>query len=79
MLTGAILGFALGIALGIAARTEWPSMLWHAAVGALVVGVLMRWWGRVWVRQFQEALEQRALQAAAVPPTPAVVNPLKKK
>ena len=54
-------------------------MLWHAAVGALVVGVLMRWWGRVWVRQFQEALEQRALQAAAVPPTPAVVNPLKKK
>lgn len=47
MLIGAILGFALGIALGLAARAERPSMDWRASAGAAVVGLLMRWWGRV--------------------------------
>jgi len=65
MLIGAILGFALGIALGLVAQAEWPSMLWRASVGAAVVGLLMRWWGRIWVRGLQDALEQQRVAQTA--------------
>lgn len=68
MLTGAMLGFLLGIALGLGAGSDWPSTLWHACAGALALGVLMRWWARVWLRGFHETLEQRrSTQATAGP------------
>ncbi len=71
MLTGAMIGFALGIALGLTGRTEWPSTLWHACVGAAVLGLLMRWWGRMWARGLQAAIEQRHAAESATPPQPA--------
>jgi galactitol-specific phosphotransferase system IIC component len=69
MLIGAILGFVLGIALGVAARAEWPAMLWHACASAAMVGLLMRWWGRIWVRGLYDSLAQRRAPQT-VSPTP---------
>jgi galactitol-specific phosphotransferase system IIC component len=71
MLAGAIFGFALGIALGLSAGADWPSTLWHACAAAGALGLLMRWWGRVLVRGFHEAVEQRRALEAAANPQPA--------
>lgn len=83
MLTGALAGFALGIGLGLSARVDWPSMLWHASAGALGLGLLMRWWGGVWMRSYYESLEsRRALEAMVATPaagSPAGLNLPKKK
>jgi len=59
MLSGAMIGFSLGIALGFAGRAEWPTMLWHASTAAVAIAWLMRWWGRVWIRELQASLAQR--------------------
>lgn len=59
MVLGAILGFLVGLGFGLAGHTEWPSALWNACAAALATGLLMRWWGRVWIRSLEQALEQR--------------------
>jgi len=78
MLTGAMIGFGLGIALGLNGGIEWPSTLWRACVGAAALGLLMRWWGRMWARGLQAALEQRRAEPAAAPRQPGP-NPAKKQ
>ena len=66
MLCGAIIGFCLGLALGYMGRCEWPAMLWRACAAAAGLGLLMRWWTRVWVRGLQASLlERRAAELAA--------------
>ena len=59
MLIGAIIGFSLGLALGVSGHAGWPATLWRAAVAAAAMGLLMRWWGRVWLRSLQVALIER--------------------
>ena len=64
MLLGAIVGFLIGSSFALAGRSEWPAALWKASAAALGAGLLMRWWGRVWMKSLQEALlERRAAQA----------------
>lgn len=63
MVLGAILGFLVGAGFGLAGRTEWPAALWNACAAALATGLLMRWWGRVWMKSLQHALEQRRAAA----------------
>jgi hypothetical protein len=66
MLIGAMLGFSLGLALGYAGRSDWPSTLWRASAAAAALGMLMRWWGRAWVRNLEASLaERRAADVAA--------------
>ncbi len=59
MILGALLGFGIGMLFALAGRSAWPSALWHAAGAALVAGLLMRWWGRVWIKGLREAREQQ--------------------
>jgi len=61
MLTGTVIGFLLGIGLGFAGRTDWPSAFLHAAAAAAALGLLMRWWGGVWLRGLRTSCEQRRL------------------
>jgi hypothetical protein len=59
MILGGLVGFVIGITFGIAQESPWPSVIWRASIGAYVAGMLMRWWGRVWVRGLQAAHHER--------------------
>ena len=59
MILGGLVGFVIGITFGIAHESPWPSVIWRASIGAYVAGIMMRWWGRVWVRGLQEAHHER--------------------
>ncbi|WCJ58211.1 hypothetical protein NXS98_10790 [Fontisphaera persica] len=65
MLLGGIIGFGIGIGFGLAESSPGPEALWRAAAAALVGGVLMRWWGRVWVKSLRQAHQDQAARAAA--------------
>jgi hypothetical protein len=71
MITGALAGFLAAIILGLTVQNEWPSILWNASLAALVCGVALRWWSRVWVRNLYSALRERSLAAAAAKETKA--------
>jgi hypothetical protein len=59
MLIGAILGFLLGVVLGMRGQGDWSSILWRSMLGALLLGLLMRWWGQRWLHCLREAQQQR--------------------
>jgi hypothetical protein len=61
MITGGLLGFFIGISLGVAQNSPWPDIIWRASIVAYVAGLLMRWWGRVWIKELQNAAISRQL------------------
>jgi ABC-type sulfate/molybdate transport systems ATPase subunit len=65
MALGGLMGFLIGVGFGLAQQSEWPAVLWRAAVAAYVAGLLMRWWGRVWLQGLQHAQQQRLAAARA--------------
>lgn len=64
MIMGGMLGFGTAVALGVARENSWPSILWRAAVAAYLGGILLRWWGAVWLRSLQEVHYQQRLALA---------------
>jgi hypothetical protein len=64
MILGGCIGFAVGVSFSWASQSGWPSVLWRAGVAAYLGGLLMRWWGRMWVKCLREVLLER--QAAAI-------------
>jgi hypothetical protein len=72
MLLGGMIGLAIGLGFGLAGRSPWPDALWRGAAAALAAGVMLRWWGRVWIKSLRAAHEQRAadLDAARRKETP---------
>ena len=77
MVLGGLIGFAIGLGFSWAQGSPWPSVVWRAALGALLAGILLRWWGRLWIRCLQQSHRQRQRQATLKPrdlppqPTPA--------
>lgn len=65
MLTGALAGFAIGAGCGWAQDCPPSDILWRAAIGSYVGGLLLRWWGRLWLKSLREACLARAANAAA--------------
>lgn len=65
MLLGGIIGFGIGIGFGLAESSAGPEALWRAAAAALIGGVLMRWWGRVWVKNLRQAQQEQSARQAA--------------
>ncbi len=63
MILGGLLGFGIGISLGLARQSDWASMLWRSALAAYGAGLLMRWWGGVWMRSLKEVGEERLAAA----------------
>jgi hypothetical protein len=55
MLYGGVVGFAIGIGFGVACGSGWPDAVWRGSVAALGAGVLLRWWGGLWVKSLQAA------------------------
>jgi len=43
----------IGIVFGLLQGSAWPSVLWRASVATFCAGMLMRWWGRIWVHSLE--------------------------
>ena len=59
MILGSIAGFLLGVGSSLLGNCLWSTALWHACGGALLGGLLGRWWGRMWFDGLADALEQQ--------------------
>lgn len=64
MILGGLLGFLIGAGFGLAQTSAWPDALWRASVTAFAGGLLLRWWGRMWIQCLVQAHEE---QLAAPP------------
>ena len=64
MILGGCIGFGIGVSFGIASESGWPSTLWRAALTAYLAGLLMRWWGSLWMKSLKQVLLEK--QAAAL-------------
>jgi len=58
LLIGGILGFGIGLGFSWARESAWPTSFWHACVCAYIAGFLMKWWGRAWQKNLEQALHQ---------------------
>ena len=67
MLLGALIGFLSGIVLGLVRHGDWSDVLWRSMLAALVLGLLLRWWGRRWVQCVREAQQERLAALMAQP------------
>jgi len=59
MILGSLAGFVIGAGFSLAGNCPWSTVLWRACVGALLAGMLARWWGRIWLEGMQNAMEER--------------------
>ena len=59
LLLGGLIGFGIGISLGLVREKSLPSALIHACVALYAAGMLMRWWGTVWIKALQQSHEER--------------------
>lgn len=76
MMLGGFLGFSLGAGLSLAQGAMWPTVLLRASIASYIAGALMRWWGRVWIENLQQAHQARLLAPAKPKPvTNAKSNP----
>jgi len=53
MILGGLIGFLIGTSFGLAQGSAWPDVIWRASIATVLGGVLLRWWGGVWVRSVQ--------------------------
>ena len=63
MILGGMIGFAIGLGFGYARQSSGASILWRSCIAAAAAGLLMRWWGQVWMRCLQESHQQRLAAA----------------
>jgi len=56
---GGLIGFVIGISFGIAQGSAWPAVIWRASIATFLAGVLLRWWGGVWVNGLRQAQRER--------------------
>ena len=59
MAFGGLIGFSIGLSMGWAQDCPPQIMLLRASVAAFLAGVVLRWWGRVWVKSYQQAQQQK--------------------
>ena len=59
IIIGGLIGFLVGMFLGWATHSDWPSVIWRSCAAAYVAGLLMRWWGRTWIKCLYQANVER--------------------
>jgi hypothetical protein len=60
MIFGGLLEFLIGLGFGLARQSAWPGMIWRASSPALGAGILLRWWGKLWIRSLEQARRHRS-------------------
>ena len=75
MILGGLVGFTIGVSFGLAQGSAWPSIIWRASVAMFLAGMLLRWWGGLWIRSLQQEQRERLsnqekMAAAAEPRSP---------
>jgi len=72
MIAGGTAGFGTGVLFGLAADgTTWPAILLRASVGSLALGLLFRWWARVWMGCWLQAQAERRAATEKNPAAPS--------
>lgn len=56
---GAMIGLVTGLGFALAARSGWPEAFWRGIAAAVVGGLLLRWWGTLWIRSWYQVLRAR--------------------
>ncbi len=74
MILGGMIGFLAGLGLGLVQTKVWADAFWRASVAALAGGLMLRWWGRMWLRCLIQAQEAKLTAAAAATSTPTKTN-----
>ncbi len=59
LLVGGLMGFAIGMGFGLIRGESLPTALVQACIALYVGALLMRWWGRVWMKALQESQRER--------------------
>ena len=54
MMLGGLLGFGIGLTFGLAQESAWPAVIWRSSAAALCAGLLLRWWGKLWIKSLHE-------------------------
>jgi hypothetical protein len=67
MLLGGLIGFSTGLVFTWANESQWPSMLWRSCLAAYVAGMLLKWWGKIWVQSLAEVTYQKQHAARTAP------------
>jgi len=75
MIVGGMLGFLIGIVVGLIQENSWPSILWRSSLIAYVIGLLFRWWGRVWIQNLEQAQREQLEALENQSNTAAKTNP----
>jgi len=60
MIFGGLLGFLIGLGFGLVQQSAWPGVIWRASAAALGAGILLRWWGKLWIRSLEQARRHRS-------------------
>ena len=66
MILGGMIGFSIGLMFGRLQDCAWPAVLWRASGAALAAGLMLRWWGRVWINGLKQAQQAKLAQLARV-------------
>jgi len=60
MIMGGLIGFLIGVVFSSASLgLANPLVLFRASVAAAIGGLLLRWWGRLWIRCIGQARAER--------------------
>lgn len=73
MILGSLVGFVTGAGFSLTGNCPWSTVLWRACLAALLMGLLARWWGGIWIEGLHSANEQRR-QARLTPNTETKPN-----
>ncbi|HEY2951759.1 MAG TPA: hypothetical protein VGK40_04200 [Verrucomicrobiae bacterium] len=68
MILGGQLGFLISLSIGVAQGSAWPNVIWRASVAAFAGGIILRWWGGIWMKSLRQAQHDRRSAADKMEP-----------
>ena len=58
LLIGGLIGFGIGMGLGLVREQSLSTALLHACIALYIGALLMRWWGRVWIKALRDSQQE---------------------